>query len=351
MRLAPFFHGRVITKRLSCSGNGGGFARISVHRHGWSLRALPDVARGNHVITRLCEEGRMTEARKLFDAMPVRNVMIWTCMILGYKQVGMNEMGLRIFRDMLSDGVSRPNRDMFVCVLDAISDLSVLFEGLQVHQMVIKTRFESDSFVRSALVNMYGKCGEIGIAQKVFNLSSQRDLVSWNGLLSAYPHNRRNGNEKEATKSHEKMNKIRLRPNEAKKLINGLKIGTLSRFSIDTFLNGLNLHPKGEINNSIENKLLEVENKLLDDAGSYTLLSNIYASAGKYKEAAKIRARMNERGLKKQPGCSWIEIGSRVHVFVVRDKSHCETDAIYRLVHDIHGFMRMDGQIFDVLIG
>ena len=96
------------------------------------------------------------------------------------------------------------------------------------------------------------------------------------------------------------------------------------------------------IGNLAARSLLEAEP---DNAGTYTLLSNIYASAGKWKEAAQIRSEMNNRGLKKQPGCSWIEVANKVHVFVTRDNSHSESDLINGLVQDIHHMMRIAGTV------
>lgn len=107
-------------------------------------------------------------------------------------------------------------------------------------------------------------------------------------------------------------------------------------------LGGCNAHGNESIGDLAARNLLEAEP---DNAGTYTLLSNIYASAGKWKEAAKIRAEMNDRGLKKQPGCSWIEVGNKVHVFVSRDKSHSESDLINGLLQDIHHMMRMAGTV------
>jgi hypothetical protein len=54
---------------------------------------------------------------------------------------------------------------------------------------------------------------------------------------------------------------------------------------------------------------------------------------------------MNDRGLKKQPGCSWIELANKVHIFVARDKSHSESDTINSMLQDIHHMMRMGGTV------
>ncbi|KAK7333680.1 hypothetical protein VNO80_30457 [Phaseolus coccineus] len=58
------------------------------------------------------------------------------------------------------------------------------------------------------------------------------------------------------------------------------------------------------------------------NAAPYVMLSNMYASASRWDEAANIKRMMRGRGIKKKPGCSWIEIDKKVHVFVAKDTSH-----------------------------
>ncbi|XP_078176293.1 uncharacterized protein LOC144569711 [Carex rostrata] len=354
---------------------------------------MPDrnVVSWNVMFSAYAQNGRVNEAKELFDEMPERNVVSWTAMISGYVQLSMNETALMLFCEMLQDGNCRPNQATFVSVLDAISNKAALVEGRQLHQVIIKSQLEHKPFVGSSLINMYAKCGEIGIAQKVFDLSSQRDLVSWNGIIAAYAHH---GNGREAINLYKEMKAMGFKPNDvtyvsllsacshaglvdaglmifdsmvrdqsvvvreehhtclmdlcgrsgrlddAKTIINGLKTQSLSGFILGTFLNGCSLLGEADVGKLVGDKLLELEP---NNSGTYTLLSNIYASAGKYKEAAKIRQKMIDRGLKKQPGCSWIEVGNRVHVFVARDVLHSESESIYGLLHDIHDMIRRAG--------
>ncbi|CAA6669177.1 unnamed protein product [Spirodela intermedia] len=55
-------------------------------------------------------------------------------------------------------------------------------------------------------------------------------------------------------------------------------------------------------------------------SGYYTLLSNMYAEAGRWDEAIGIRERMKSRGVRKNPGCSWVDTGSRTHAFLVGER-------------------------------
>jgi pentatricopeptide repeat protein len=78
----------------------------------------------------------------------------------------------------------------------------------------------------------------------------------------------------------------------------------------------------GRIHGNIEQVMHAAECLLefkLQDAGTYVLLSNIYAAAGRWDDVARVRKLMKDRGVKKQPGCSCIEIKNMMHSFVVGD--------------------------------
>ncbi|OWM78906.1 pentatricopeptide repeat-containing protein At2g35030, mitochondrial-like isoform X2 [Punica granatum] len=348
-----------------------------------------DLPSWNTMITGFIQNHDMERAQKLFDEMPRRNVVSWTTMISGYVQDGQHEEALKVFAKMLREDGVKPNQSTFVSVLGACSDSAGLCEGQQIHQVISKTTYQDTAFVVSALINMYSKCGELGTARKMFDdgSSSQRDLVSWNGIIAAYAHH---GCGKEAIRLFNEMVKLGLKPNDvtyvgllsacshAGLVEEGLKYfdelmrdgsiqiredhyaclvdlcGRAGRLQeafdlikrLQTkasgavwgaLLAGCNLHGNSEIGKLAAERLLEVEP---ENPGTYLLLSNIYALTGKWREAAVVRSRMKDDGLKKQPGCSWIEIGNQFHVFIVGDKSHCQNEVIYSLLHDLHAKMK-----------
>ncbi|KAJ8618381.1 hypothetical protein MRB53_014567 [Persea americana] len=71
------------------------------------------------------------------------------------------------------------------------------------------------------------------------------------------------------------------------------------------------------------------------DSGSYVLLANTYANAGKLDDVAEVRKLMRERGIQKNPGCSWIEVDNRIHVFIVDDTSHPQIDDVHRMLDEV----------------
>ncbi|GMH20149.1 hypothetical protein Nepgr_021990 [Nepenthes gracilis] len=106
----------------------------------------------------------------------------------------------------------KPNSYTIAFVLKACSIASAFEEGRQVHShALISGLLFSSPFVQTALLNFYGKCGEIGFAQQVFNEMSERNLVSWSTMVSGYV---RNGLVNEAFCLFGEMQKLDIVPDE-----------------------------------------------------------------------------------------------------------------------------------------
>ncbi|KAJ6304232.1 hypothetical protein OIU77_017992 [Salix suchowensis] len=167
----------------------------------------------NTMITGFIQNGELARARKVFNEMPEKNVVSWTTMITGYVQKGESESALKVFVEMMKDGGAKPNEGTFVNVLGACSDLAGLGEGQQVHMLISKSVHQDTTFVASALLNMYSKCGELSIARKIFDevVIGQRDLVLWNSMIAAYAHH---GCGMEAIELFEDMQGLGFKPND-----------------------------------------------------------------------------------------------------------------------------------------
>ncbi|CAN4076139.1 unnamed protein product [Withania somnifera] len=71
-------------------------------------------------------------------------------------------------------------------VLKACAALSILSFGRALHAESVKSRFDSNVMVGTALLDMYGKCGEILSARKVFDYMPERNVVTWNAMIGGY---------------------------------------------------------------------------------------------------------------------------------------------------------------------
>ena len=83
------------------------------------------------------------------------------------------------------------------------------------------------------------------------------------------------------------------------------------------------------------------------NAAVYVLLSHVYAAAGMSDSVTKVRNLMKDRGVKKQPGRSWIEVDKKVHAFVAEDRSHPEAEEIYSELKSLTKKMRRAGYVPD----
>ncbi|CAL4962899.1 unnamed protein product [Urochloa decumbens] len=151
-----------------------------------------DLFLANHLVNSYAKGARLAAACRVFDEMPERNAVSWTCLVSGYVLQGLSEEAFQVFRDMLRevDPGCRPTSFTFGTVLRACQDGGHDWLGFatQVHGLVSKTEYASNTTVCNALISMYGSCavGSPILAQRVFHCVPVRDLITWNALMSVY---------------------------------------------------------------------------------------------------------------------------------------------------------------------
>eukprot|EP01018_Ginkgo_biloba_P029523 Gb_22658 [translate_table: standard] len=332
--------------------------------------------------------GSIEYASKLFYRMP-KNAVSWNAMISGFAQNGHGEEALKFFCQMQMEGI-KPNEVTFPVVLSACTSLVALGQGMKIHNHTIKTGLEFNVFVGSALVDMYAKCGSIRNAYEVFTNMPKRNEVSWNAMMAGYA---QHGRGKEALHLFEQMQQDGMTPNhitfisvlsacshvglvdegrryfksmirdyniipiqdhyacmvdlfaraghldEAKHIINEMPFEP-GAVIWRTLLGACKIHGNMELAQHAAECILELEPQ---DAATYVLMSNIYAVAGRLDDAAKMRKLMDERGVNKEAGHSWIEVQNRVHTFIARDRSHPQIDEIYAKMEELTALMKMAG--------
>ncbi|XP_024539964.1 pentatricopeptide repeat-containing protein At2g13600-like [Selaginella moellendorffii] len=136
-------------------------------------------------ITAYGHHGWLRDARGIFDALPVRVAATWNAMLSAYAQNGQLTQALGLFREMDLDGV-RPNVITIIAILDACLNASALNDGILVHESIKCTDLASDPAVRTGMLNMYAKCGNLRRAADVFAGMSRPNVVAWNAILSAH---------------------------------------------------------------------------------------------------------------------------------------------------------------------
>ncbi|KAH9310930.1 hypothetical protein KI387_025965, partial [Taxus chinensis] len=170
-----------------------------------------DVSVCNAIVTMFAKCGSIRDAQYLFDKMLERDLVSWNAMIAGYAQNGRGEDALKLGFQMQSTGV-KPNQFTYASILSVCSSLQAFEEGKQLHGNITKTGFESNVFVASALVDLYGKSGNMDNARLLFEKISQRDAISCNSMIAGYV---QHGFDEKALKLFFQMQQNDLEPDEA----------------------------------------------------------------------------------------------------------------------------------------
>ncbi|KAH7294641.1 hypothetical protein KP509_27G011000 [Ceratopteris richardii] len=130
--------------------------------------------------------GALAKAQKVFDKVADRDVVMWTALIKGYVDQGHDNKALEIFEHMKVDNVP-PNEVTFILIVKACANVRGLDRGSEIHAEIERQGlFQKDLVIGNSLVDMYGKCGDLAIAQEVFDRLSDRDIVSWNALIGGF---------------------------------------------------------------------------------------------------------------------------------------------------------------------
>ncbi|KAH6771183.1 Pentatricopeptide repeat superfamily protein [Perilla frutescens var. hirtella] len=131
--------------------------------------------------------GAVQDARLIFDEVHIIDLFSWTTMIMGYAKNGFADEALFLFTDKKWQDVC-PNAITLASVLSACAQSANLNLGSSVHSLGIKLG-QDDVNVMNALVDMYAKCRRVGDARNLFESMIEKDVVSWNSIISGYSHN------------------------------------------------------------------------------------------------------------------------------------------------------------------
>ncbi|KAL1300643.1 hypothetical protein HN51_045299 [Arachis hypogaea] len=268
--------------------------------HAYAIKQLlaTDVAVGSALVDMYAKCGCLKLSRIVFDQMPMRNVITWNALIMAYGMHGKGKEALELFRRMEAEednngGVS-PNEVTYISIFAACSHSGMVDEGLSLyHTMKVNHGIEPTADHYACLVDLLGRSGQVEEAYKLINRmpSNMSKVDAWSSLLGA-----------------------------------------------------CRIHQNVEIGEIAAKHLLDLEPYV---ASHYVLLSNIYSSAGLWDQAIDVRKKMKEMGVRKEPGCSWIEHGDEVHNFLAGDSSHPQSRELHEYLETLSERMKKEGYVPD----
>jgi pentatricopeptide repeat protein len=141
---------------------------------------------GTALVSAYVDSGLMDDAGKAFAEMDDEaNMVSWSVIIGGYVRSCRWDEAWDAFSAMQRAGVL-PVDSVLVMAIQACSALLCLVRGKQVHALAVSLGFERSATVWNCLIDMYGKCGDMGNCRSVFETMVDRDQVSWNTIIASY---------------------------------------------------------------------------------------------------------------------------------------------------------------------
>lgn len=324
--------------------------------------------------------GQVAVARWFFDRMDIPNLILWNAMISGYAKNGFAEEAMDLFREMISKNI-RPDSITVTSSIAACAQMGSLELARWMDDYIGRSEFKNDVFVNTALIDMYAKCGSVGMARFIFDKILDKDVVVWSAMIVGYG---LHGQGREAINLFHEMRQAGVCPNDVTfvGLLTACKNSGLVEEGWEHFhhMRDYSIEPRhqhyacvvdllgragflDQACNFIKNMPIEpgvsVWGALLSackthryvtlgefaaeqlfsldpyNTGHYVQLSNLYASARMWDCVANVRVLMREKGLNKDLGHSVIEINGKLQAVKAGDKSHLKSKEIFEELENL----------------
>lgn len=344
-------------------------------------KGLLDTVIQNELIDVYGKCGNMGYATRIFESIKGKDVVSWTSMVSSSAHNGNENKAVELFRRMVETGLAADSIALS-SILSTVANLSALMKGREIHGYLLRKGFCLEGSIAVAVVDMYACCGDLQSANAVFDRIERKGLLQYTSMINAYG---MHGWGKASVELFNKMRQQNVSPDhvsflallyacshaglldEGRRFLKIMEheyklepwpehyvclVDMLGRANcvLEAFefvkmmktepttevwcalLAACRSHSEKEIGEIAAQRLIELEPK---NPGNLVLVSNVFAEQGRWDDVANVREKMKANGLEKRPGCSWIEIGGKVHRFTARDKSHPETKVIYEKLSEV----------------
>lgn len=358
-----------------------------------------DMRSWNTMVGGFVKLGDMEAAQAVFYRMPNRDLVSWNSLLFGYSNKEYDQRAARgLFYEMLIVEQVKPDRVTMVSLISGAANNGDLSQGRWAHGLVIRLQLKVDAFLGSALIDMYCKCGIIERAFMIFKTATEKDVALWTSMITGLAFH---GNGQQALQLFERMQEEGVTPNEVTLLAvltacshSGLVEEGLHVFNhmkenfgfdpetehygslVDLLCRAgkveeakeivqkkMPMRPSqsmwgsilsacrgGEDIETAEMALTELLKLEPEKEGGYVLLSNIYATVGRWGYSDKTREAMESRGVKKTAGYSIVVGVEGIHSFVAAEKqNHPRWVEIKGILQHLHDEMKSKLDLLDLL--
>lgn len=298
--------------------------------------------------------GNVRSAEEIFHQVQEKDQLLYNAMIACYAQNGCAKEALHLFDEMLQSNLNiRPDKRTLVSAISACSQLGDSKVCSLIESYMDEAGIRMDDHLATALVDLHAKCGRIDKAFELFHRLQKKDLVAYTAMILGCGIN---GRGSEAIKLFEEMMGSIITPNlvtitgaltaynhaglveEGYHCFTSMEkyglVPSVDHYAIMVDLLGkagrleeaynlikrmpmephsgvwgalllaCSLHNNLELGEIAATKCFELEP---NSTGYCSILANIYASAGKWDDAKRLRDAVEKSDFRKVPGSSWME--------------------------------------------
>ncbi|KAL6273727.1 hypothetical protein ACE6H2_024419 [Prunus campanulata] len=287
----------------------------------------------------------------LFQMGNMGDISLWNAIISVHIRTKNSKIAVASFSGLLQMGFE-PDNVTVLSLISACVQLSSLSLAHSVMAYIIRKGFDKDLLISNALIDLHAKCGNILVARKLFDGLVEKDEVSWNVMINGYG---LHGDGEAAIDLFLQMKLSRTKPNgityssilsacshsglveQGRMVYNSMaehgispkmehyacmvdllgRTGNLteaygivkklprkpSTSILESLLGACRIHGNVELGEKISEMLSELDP---ENSRSHVMLHNIYAAAGRWADAERVRSEMEDRQLRKVPGFSLI---------------------------------------------
>ncbi|KAJ8753484.1 hypothetical protein K2173_022725 [Erythroxylum novogranatense] len=296
----------------------------------------------------------MSMADRVFRNLHYPDLVTWSALITGYSRSGEHQKALLLYMNLNWKG-ERADPVLIASVLVAVSNSANVRPGREIHGYLLRHGSQTSIMVSSALVDMYFKCGFVGLGIRAFENMPIRNVISYNSVISGLG---LHGLASEAFKMFEDMLEKGLSPDESsfssllcacchaglvedgreifRRMIDEFGIQPKTKHYVHlikllglagkleeaynlisslmhpvdpgiwgALLSCCHAHGNSELAEAVSQQLLYDE----PEKGAYrVMISNIYACDGRWSDVEKMRHDMTNVGARKTTGHSWVAL-------------------------------------------